>query len=547
VLLAVVQAVRRIWWCDDAFISYRYAENLNAGLGLVYNAGERVEGYSNFLWTLWIALGMRLGVSPEAWSAAWGIAFYAASVALLAWLGWREARGHGSAWLAVPLAAWLAAAHRDLSVFATSGLETALFVFLALLAYGLAIEPGLAGRGAAACGLVAGLAALTRPEGALFAPVLAGYLAWTRRPRWRAIAAFALAFAMVFLPFLLWRIAYYGDFLPNTFYAKSAWLPWWSQGWIYLRLYAKQYGVILAGLPLAAVALWVRRRSPDDGRAARLALAAGLGLVYTLYVVRIGGDFMYARMLLPATPFFLILLERGVLGLLPSRPRVQLAVAAALVVALLVAPYPFKGKDGPSGIANEPLFYPADDLATQKKQGLTLRRYFEGEPVRVAFSAAQARLVYYARPAVAIECATGLTDRWIAHQPLTRRGRIGHEKPAPVSYLLFKRHVDFTLGYAHADALHLSDYVPWARIWFDDVPGNLVHWDPSILAEMARRGARFPDLPHYLDGYGAAIDSIPVAQVRADFERFRRFYFDYAGDSLRQAPFVARLEQAGEK
>src|SRR5262249_54655858 len=172
VLLAVVQAVRRIWWCDDAFISYRYAENLNAGLGLVYNAGERVEGYSNFLWTLWIALGMRLGVSPEAWSAAWGIAFYAASVALLAWLGWREARGHGSAWLAVPLAAWLAAAHRDLSLFATSGLETALFVFLALLAYGIAIEPGLAGRGAAACGLVAGLAALTRPEGALFAPVL---------------------------------------------------------------------------------------------------------------------------------------------------------------------------------------------------------------------------------------------------------------------------------------------------------------------------------------------------------------------------------------
>jgi hypothetical protein len=79
------------------------------------------------------------------------------------------------------------------------------------------------------------------------------------------------------------------------------------------------------------------------------------------------------------------------------------------------------------------------------------------------------------------------------------------------------------------------------RIWFDDVPGNLVRWDPAILAEMARRGARFPDLPRYLEGYGAAIDSIPVSQVRADYERFRRFYFDYAADSLREAPFVARL------
>ena len=59
---------------DDGMISMRFAKHLAAGHGLVWNAGgERVEGYSNFLWTIWIALGMRLGVSPEAWSAAWGI------------------------------------------------------------------------------------------------------------------------------------------------------------------------------------------------------------------------------------------------------------------------------------------------------------------------------------------------------------------------------------------------------------------------------------------------------------------------------------------
>ena len=42
---------------DDAFISFRYAKNLSEGTGLVYNAGEYVEGYSNFLWTLFLALG----------------------------------------------------------------------------------------------------------------------------------------------------------------------------------------------------------------------------------------------------------------------------------------------------------------------------------------------------------------------------------------------------------------------------------------------------------------------------------------------------------
>ena len=35
---------------DDAYISFRYARNLAEGLGFVYNAGERIEGYTNFLW-----------------------------------------------------------------------------------------------------------------------------------------------------------------------------------------------------------------------------------------------------------------------------------------------------------------------------------------------------------------------------------------------------------------------------------------------------------------------------------------------------------------
>lgn len=40
---------------DDAFISFRYARNLVEGHGLVYDLGEYVEGYSNFLWVLELA------------------------------------------------------------------------------------------------------------------------------------------------------------------------------------------------------------------------------------------------------------------------------------------------------------------------------------------------------------------------------------------------------------------------------------------------------------------------------------------------------------
>ena len=57
--LGIVFAVVNRFVQDDAYISFRYARNLADGLGLVWNAGERVEGYTNFLWTLMLA--------PAAW------------------------------------------------------------------------------------------------------------------------------------------------------------------------------------------------------------------------------------------------------------------------------------------------------------------------------------------------------------------------------------------------------------------------------------------------------------------------------------------------
>ena len=55
----VAAAIQRAWVCDDAFISFRCADHLVRGLGLVFNPGERVEGYTNFLWAVWVAAGMR--------------------------------------------------------------------------------------------------------------------------------------------------------------------------------------------------------------------------------------------------------------------------------------------------------------------------------------------------------------------------------------------------------------------------------------------------------------------------------------------------------
>jgi arabinofuranosyltransferase len=82
VVVAAVAGLVLLAWVnrfiqDDAFISFRYAENLVRGEGLVWNQGERVEGYSNFLWTILIAGGMKLGFEPVLLSQVLGVALYA--------------------------------------------------------------------------------------------------------------------------------------------------------------------------------------------------------------------------------------------------------------------------------------------------------------------------------------------------------------------------------------------------------------------------------------------------------------------------------------
>jgi arabinofuranosyltransferase len=553
-VIGIASAVRLAWACDDAFISFRYADNLVHGLGLVFNAGERVEGYSNFLWTLGIALGMRLGVDPEPWTMAWGVFFYAATIALLCALPRVTAKAQGRTALGLPLAGLLAAVHRDWNIYATSGLETSCFTFLVTLAYALAVVPTAP---AWTAGIALALAALTRPDGILFVPFFVLYVALARPRRVRSSLELMGAFLALWLPYVAWKIRYYGDFFPNTYYAKSAMLAWWSQGWIYVRLYFQKYWSLALAIPLWLAATIIRRRvgnAPDartaprkpDAPAGRLAAAAWtksagafaavLAVTFTLYVMRVGGDFMFARMLIPATPFYLLVLEAGCARLFGGRRLVEIAVTAGLVLAVALMPYPFAG-NGWAGIANEREFYKPEDVELKRAEGATLRRYFADLPVRIAIVGSQARLAYYARPAVVVEAQTGLTDPWIARQPLLRRARVGHEKVAPVPYLL-SRGVDFVFHHFAAVTLNLHQTVPTVVIYFDGVQGYMVHWDPQLLGELAKRGALFVDFPSALDARRAAFERLPSDSLRMEYARLKAFYFDSVPDSVRQARFL---------
>jgi hypothetical protein len=214
------------------------------------------------------------------------------------------------------------------------------------------------------------------------------------------------------------------------------------------------------------------------------------------------------------------------------------------VAGVALTPIPLRDAEIRQGIVNEPRVYVPEVVARARREGLILRRYFEGLPVRIAFVGSQAALAYYTRPAVAIESGTGLTDRWIAHQPLAKRGRVAHEKLAPVSCLL-RRKVNFTIRHFAAVTLRLDEQLPMAVVAFDTIPGRIVTWDPILMAELGRRGARFPDLPAELDRYIAGLDQVSDEQVRDAYQRFKGFYFDLVNDPERERAFRERIERIG--
>jgi hypothetical protein len=548
-VIAILLAFGKRWVCDDAFISFRYAENLVNGLGLVFNAGERVEGYTNFLWTVWIAVGMRMGADPEVWSMAWGLAFYGATIGLLGLYHLRVRRAMGRSGLLLPLAALMGAVHGDWNIWATGGLETACFTFQCVMGFMVLVAAGSSTRKLAAAGLVLATASMTRPDGVIFVALAGVWVFWTQRPRRRAVLAFGSAFTAIWVPYTLWRVWYYGDLFPNTFYAKSAYLAWYSQGWVYVRLYFAKYWALLAGPVLAGACLAASRRNrllrkerPAIDLPAEAALAGAFALFYMLYIMRVGGGFMYARLLIPATPFLLVLLELGLGGLSERRAaRWRFATAGLLIAAVAWSPHPLGDRRLVSGIANEWLYYPPERTAEVRAEGETLCRYFDGLPVRVACFGTEARLVYYSKPAVAIESDAGLTDRAIAHRPLAERGRVGHEKKPTAEYLIRRRKVHFVFHPRLDESLGLDDLIPRSGIFFDDVAARILHWDPALMKALAGRGARFEEFTEFLDRFLAGSDELTPEQLRDAFAKCKLFYFDHVDDPQREQAFRIKL------
>lgn len=335
---------------DDAMISMRYAWNLSHGNGLVWNAGEYVEGYTNLLMTLVMSLAtalfdkkgavlvMQLLGIPTSLCAA----FLTRAIAHRFYAGQR--------WVG-ELAFIGILFYFPLSFWSLLGMETGLLTVLLLAAFLCALKwrDERAARHLWSMAVLLGLAFLTRNDALITAFIIFAFVFVVWVPSRDQAQLKLIIFAGLLLGAFvagqeLFRLGYYGEWLPNTYTLKVSGIPLSARlrwGLDFVKPFFLQSALILA-LSAAEV---LRLRFKNIIFWAFIAAAL-------LYQVSVGGDAWGEwRMLTPAMPFLFIMLAafavacgEWMAGRFLSHSSVWAAgLAFALVfVNLLVLNNPFK-------------------------------------------------------------------------------------------------------------------------------------------------------------------------------------------------------------
>ena len=323
---------------DDAMISMRYAWNLAHGHGLVWNSGERVEGYTNLLMALVMAIPnalveQRLAVlSVQAFGVVTMIGIAALTGQIAAWLvpdAPPQARavvrlaGFAAVLLYYPLAYW-----------SLMGMETGLLTLLLLAAAAALLVYRQNGdlRWARGMAVLLGLCYLTRPEslalaGLMLLTLLATVYTAPARIAWRQVVAVGVLFAALPLAQHIFRWWYYdGALFANTYTLKAEGLPLDEQigyGWDYTAPFLREHALLLA---LAAAGVLLRRRI-------EMALFGAMAAVMIAYQIAVGGDvpaWTYWRMTAPVMPLVFALAIAALVTIARVRPVWWAATGAAV-------------------------------------------------------------------------------------------------------------------------------------------------------------------------------------------------------------------------
>lgn len=415
---------------DDAFISYRFAANFADGNGLVFNRGSvPVEGYTNFLWIILLSVGAFFKLPIPETASFLGVCFsFGILILMVIWANRQRKLSPGFN-IAAPVL--ILASTPSLALWSHTGMETPMFTFflvLGTLFMGFEERKGWLG---ALSGLTFAMAALTRPEGLLIGGVIIGY-SFLKSGEWKhKLFSFITRMIVFLLPIFfhaLWRKTYYGHWLPNTFYAKTcSGLELTGNGLLYLKGFLFQGG--LAWIILIVLALFIRPKI--EGLSTILLLA----VVYSVYVVWVGGDWMPAnRLFLPIMPFLVMGASVFIAKSSSISPRLSILLTILLCIHLLFHGIKANARFMEHSLFEQKVFGSDPPVDVLKELGLHLKKIASSDQVVAVVPAG--KVPFYSN-LKSIDMR-GLCDDHISHQPFPEA--LDHVLPGH-----FKRDDDYVL------------------------------------------------------------------------------------------------------
>jgi arabinofuranosyltransferase len=457
---------------DDAFISFRYAYNLAHGDGLVWSQGVRVEGYTNFLWTVLISMPIRFGFDPKAFSFFLGLISFALSLVFSYKLTLLLTNSRNAALLVLVFLG----SNYTFSSFATGGLETpmqaCLFVICMYLAVSF-VKAGTTPRKLFILSVVGSAALLTRLDSAVLLAVVfpAAIIVLLRertQPRQKVIRLLCLFLPIVIIvgAWFWWKAHYYGDIIPNTYYAKVLGGSSRIQGAKYVMLFF--YSYLLFPIPLfllyAAGPLFKKQNSG-------MLLVMCATLLWLAYLIYVGGDFMEFRLVAPILPFFFVATSWLI------STQVENAVLKVLLVVLILSGslHHFLTFYYPLQIESVGLLRRHVENENENWIGIgkTLGEAFNYDRTVLIATTAAGAIPFYSR--LDTVDMFGPNDRWVARNGVLFGDRPGHQRLAPFSYLM-QRGVNVLIAFpqlVNSDAQppefkHLKDALREFQIPFAD-------------------------------------------------------------------------------
>jgi hypothetical protein len=352
-VLVAHAAIYGRWIVDDAGITFAYARSVASGAGPVLQVGaEPVEGYSNPAWLALMVFGRWLGLFDHGtWFGVPDYVLYPKLVGglccIVAFTGMFLVAQALTAWpvMVTVVAGSITALIPSFAIWSFSGLENSLLVAAVMMLAALVVASTQDRRlltvpVAACCGLLAGLAALTRPDGLIYAGVypLVAVCYGLRHQLSRALGMAAISVVLVAVPvgsYVIWRKVTFDELLPNTAIAKAQGLPRVDDLTRPAEL-LEAFGWLAGGLSIGLLVVGVVR--PSRSRAGIRALCVPLFFAFVAYSV-LAADWMgQYRFATPVWPLVTIAGGASAAALAPAISRIgRVGLVAAVAAAVAIS------------------------------------------------------------------------------------------------------------------------------------------------------------------------------------------------------------------